>query len=73
MISLALNLDRLKPETFPITPESKVITVYGGDYRGLIYGAIALAESLGNGTPLTEITIADLPLKDAIAHLFKKH
>ncbi len=56
MISLALNPSRLGPEAFAIIPEGKVITVYGGDDRGLIYGALALAEDLANGTPLTAIT-----------------
>ena len=59
MISLALNPSRLGPEAFAIIPEGKVITVYGGDDRGLIYGALALAEDLANGTPLTAITASN--------------
>lgn len=58
LISLAVNATLYEPEAFAIIPEDKVITIYGGDPRGMIYGALALAESLANGTPLTEITAA---------------
>lgn len=56
LISLAVNSEQLAPEAFSIIPEGKVITIYGGDERGMIYGALALAETLANGTPLAEIT-----------------
>lgn len=55
LISLALHETRLKPEAFSIIPEGKIITVYGGDNRGLIYGALALVEGLQNGTSLENI------------------
>ena len=55
LISLAINSSRLKAEAFAIVPEGKVITVYGGDVRGLIYGALALGETLRNGTALTDV------------------
>ncbi len=60
LISLALHPQRLQAEAFEIIPEHKVITVYGGDHRGLIYGALALAEALRNGTAIQEIK----PAKD---------
>ena len=55
LISLALHPIRLQAEAFAIIPEGKVITVYGGDNRGMIYGALALAEALRNGTQLEAI------------------
>src|SRR5688572_4772421 len=60
LISLALHPQRLQAEAFEIIPEHKVTTVYGGDHRGLIYGALALAEALRNGTAIQEIK----PAKD---------
>lgn len=56
LISLAVNSAQYAPEAFAIIPEDKVITIYGGDHRGMIYGALALAEALANGTPLAGIT-----------------
>ena len=50
-----MNHHRLGPEAFAIIPEGKVITVYGGDQRGMIYGALALAEELQNGTRLEDV------------------
>jgi hypothetical protein len=47
---LVIQPDGLGPEAFSITPEGKTLTVTGGDARGLIYGALALAEKLRNGT-----------------------
>lgn len=52
LISLATNPGRLGPEAFSIIPQEKVITIYGGDERGMIYGALALAERLENGQSL---------------------
>ncbi len=59
LISLATHPERLAPEAFQIIPEAKVITIYGGDDRGLIYGALALAESLRNGTPLADTPFSE--------------
>lgn len=59
LVSLAVNRDRLGPEAFAIVPEGKVITVHGGDLRGLIYGALALAETVRNGTPLEHVPAAE--------------
>lgn len=55
LISLATHPQRLPPEAFAIIPENKVITIYGGDDRGLIYGALQLVEMLRDGTPLERI------------------
>jgi len=55
LISLAVHQGRLGKEAFTIIPEGRIITIYGGDYRGLIYGTLALAETLQNGTPLEDV------------------
>ncbi|HEY7884281.1 MAG TPA: hypothetical protein VIC08_04970, partial [Cellvibrionaceae bacterium] len=55
LISLAKHPERLKAEAFQVIPEGKVISVYGGDNRGMIYGALAVAESLNNGTRLEQL------------------
>lgn len=55
LISLAVHSGRLGSEAFAIIPEGKVITVYGGDNRGMIYGTLALAEKVRNGTALEKI------------------
>ena len=36
LISLATHPERLKPEAFSIIPQGKIITVLGGDNRGMI-------------------------------------
>ena len=59
LISLAVNPSRLGAEAFSIIPEDKVITIYGGDKRGLIYGALAMAEHLGNGVSLEDVKQED--------------
>jgi hypothetical protein len=46
LICLAVHQGQMKPEAFSIVPEGKIITVCGGDNRGMIYGALALAEML---------------------------
>lgn len=55
LISLATHPERLQAEAFQILPEKKVISVYGGDDRGMIYGALALVESLRNGVRLEQL------------------
>jgi hypothetical protein len=59
LISLAMHPARLGPEEFSIGSEGKVITVLGGDDRGLIYGALALAEAVRHGTPLAKVTATE--------------
>jgi hypothetical protein len=49
-VILAVSQDHLKSEEFSITPVGTVITITGGDNRGMIYGALALAEMFRNGT-----------------------
>ena len=55
LVSLAVHPGRLEAEAFSIVSEGKVIAVYGGDNRGMIYGALALAEMVGNGTRLEDV------------------
>ncbi|HKE95011.1 MAG TPA: glycoside hydrolase family 20 zincin-like fold domain-containing protein, partial [Povalibacter sp.] len=54
LVRLAVN-SRLGPEAFAIVPEGKSIAVSGGDNRGLIYGALALAETVRSGTRLENV------------------
>ncbi len=55
LISVAVNDYRLKKEAFAIIPEGRILSVYGGDGRGVIYGVLALVEELQRGTALDEI------------------
>jgi hypothetical protein len=55
LIALTVDGDRLGAEAFSITAEPRRVSISGGDHRGLIYGALALAETLRNGTPLENI------------------
>ena len=55
LISLDLDRNRLEAEAFSIIPEYKVITICGGDTRGMIYGTLELVETLRNGTQLEKI------------------
>jgi hypothetical protein len=59
MISLAVHPERLGAEAFQIIPEGRVISVVGGDDRGMIYGALALVESLRNGISLADIGLSE--------------
>lgn len=56
LVSIGVHAERLGAEAFAIQPEGKVVSVQGGDARGMIYGALQLAEILRNGTPLEKIT-----------------
>jgi len=55
LISIAVNDYRLQEEAFSIIPEGPILSVYGGDGRGMIYGVLALVEELQSGTGLGEI------------------
>jgi len=55
LISLDVDSIQLDAEAFSIITEDKVITIYGGDKRGLIYGTLALVEHLKNGVRLKEV------------------
>src|SRR6185295_8445290 len=48
-INLSINKKSLTPESFTIKTTGKIITITGGDERGLIYGGLSLAEDIGNG------------------------
>ena len=54
-IKLVSDEKSLVKEAFAISHELKIITVSGGDNRGLIYGTLALSEILQNGTPLKDV------------------
>lgn len=55
LINLAIHKTALEAEAFSIIPENKIITITGGDYRGLIYGVFDLIEKLENGVRLDSI------------------
>ncbi len=55
LVSFSTHPTRLAKEGFEIIPEGKVITVYGGDGLGMVYGVLALVDELQAGTPLGEI------------------
>jgi hypothetical protein len=58
-VKLALDATRLQPEEFTISPGDRLITIAGGDRRGMIYGALALAGMLRNGMRLEAVKAAD--------------
>lgn len=47
-IKFLIDKRRYDAEAFAIIPEGNVIKIIGGDYRGLIYGALSLSEDLRN-------------------------
>jgi len=55
LISLETSNNSLGAEAFIIRSESKKIIINGGDTRGLIYGALSLAEDIRNGIRLQQI------------------
>ena len=55
LISLTVHPDQLGAEAYSIIPEDKMITISGGDRRGLIYGTLALVEFLRNGVFLDNV------------------
>jgi hypothetical protein len=59
LIHLGVEPQRLKKEAFSIIPEGKVITVSGGDYLGMIYGALELAEKIRNGSDLQHVKLEE--------------
>ena len=54
-VRLGIHPERLPAEAFALTPSRKALAIEGGDARGLVYGALAVAETLRNGTRLEEI------------------
>ena len=59
LVRLAVRPERLGAEAFALQPEGRTVSVAGGDDRGLIYGALALAESLRNGTSLADVAATE--------------
>jgi hypothetical protein len=55
VVRLGLEPKTLPAEAFAFTPSRKGLAITGGDARGLIYGALAAAEALRNGTQLEAI------------------
>ena len=55
VVRLGLQPKRLPAEAFALAPSRKALAIEGGDARGLVYGALAAAEALRNGTRLEEI------------------
>ncbi|MEE4212753.1 MAG: hypothetical protein V2I43_26200, partial [Parvularcula sp.] len=55
LISVAIDDSRLGSEAFSISSEGKHIIVYGGDARGMVYGALALVEDLESGVRLENV------------------
>ena len=55
MLNIGLNKVRLDPEAFAVIPEDHIITINGGDETGLIYGSLAVANELLNGTALGDV------------------
>ncbi len=54
-INMLTDANRCPAEGFLIKREDKVISIIGGDDRGMIYGALDLAETLRNGGSLPSI------------------
>ncbi|SHF10755.1 Glycosyl hydrolase family 20, domain 2 [Cnuella takakiae] len=61
-ISIAANAPKLGEEAYAISGNGHKITVSGGDYRGMIYGCLSLAEKVRNGGRLEAIkTLSEKP------------
>lgn len=54
-VVFSLEPGKLPPQAFTVTPNRSVLTIAGGDGRGLIYGAFAVAEQLDKHTPLKSL------------------
>lgn len=54
-IILSENDKELAPEAFASIPAGNALTITGGDGRGVIYGALSVAEQLRNGTALGDL------------------
>lgn len=55
-ISVSIDTLNLEPESFTVVPGENGIKITGGDKRGMIYGALSLAEDILNGAGLQDIT-----------------
>jgi hypothetical protein len=54
-IRLLLDSLHLEKEAFSIEPSGTTISIKGGDNRGLIYGSLALAETIAGGAKLEKV------------------
>jgi len=54
-ISVSIDTLNLEPESFTVVPGKNEIKITGGDKRGMIYGALSLAEDILNGVKLHDI------------------
>lgn len=52
VLTLSIRADQLKPEAFATTAGRHSLAIAGGDGRGIIYGALSVAEQLRNGVAL---------------------
>lgn len=55
LLNIGVNEVTLDDEAFAIIPEDHIITIYGGDETGMVYGSLALVEALNNGTALEDV------------------
>lgn len=55
LLNIGVNAVTLGSEAFSIIPEDRVISIYGGDESGMVYGSLALVEELKSGVSLEEI------------------
>ena len=55
-IILTVDSVNFKKEAYQLTIESKKITIKGGDYAGVIYGALGLAEDIRNSIDPNQLT-----------------
>jgi hypothetical protein len=55
LIRFIVDTNQLGTESYSLSRQGKMITITGGDERGLIYGSLSLAEDLRNGIRLTNV------------------
>lgn len=55
LLNIGVNAVTLGSEAFSIIPENRVISIYGGDESGMVYGSLALVEALESGGSLDQI------------------
>jgi len=54
-VTLAETPGKLDAESYEISPQNGLLSISGGDGRGLIYGVLSVVEQLENGTALEAI------------------
>ncbi len=55
MINIDIHPQSLKEEAYSVMPEGNIITIIGGDERGIIYGALSLIEEIRNGNDFKNV------------------